>query len=66
MCQNCQVYELREDNHLTVASSQDLGGDDVVKLAGSGSIYMCEVHTVLAVTILTGSLIIINFTVPES
>ena len=55
-----------KDNHLTVASNQDLGGDDVVKLAGSGSVYMCEVHTVLAVTILTGSLIIINFTVPES
>ena len=35
-----------KDNHFTVASSQNLNGEEVVKLAGSGSLYMCEVCTV--------------------
>ena len=55
-----------KDNRLTITSDQDLDGDEVAKLAGSGSVYMCEVCIciVLIVTNLTGALIIL--TVHES
>ena len=35
-----------QDNYLRFMSNQDLSGDEVVKLAGSGSVYMCEVSVI--------------------
>ena len=45
-----------KDNRLTIASDEDLDRDAVANLAGSGSVYMCEVCIVtsVVVTILIG------------